>query len=164
MYGWFWRKRVIIENALRDDAEALSEIHGECFRQAWSDGDFDRFIGDDNYFCLVAREENWVTRRLLGFVVVRRVVDEAEIITIATRPASRGSGVGRKLMEGAMRILAFDRTRKLFLEVDENNPAALSLYRSMRFEQVSERKGYYTGHALGVGKPSTALVMQLELG
>ncbi|MEO0909859.1 MAG: ribosomal-protein-alanine acetyltransferase, partial [Pseudomonadota bacterium] len=57
----------------------------------------------------------------------------------------------------------FDRTESLFLDVDETNFAATSLYRKMGFKQVSERKGYYASGSDGEAKHSTALVMRLEL-
>ena len=163
MLQWFSKKRIIVEKALPDDVHTLAEIHKDGFRQCWSDGDFISFLGNEKYFCLVAREENWVTRKLLGFVLVRQIEDEAEIVTIATLSKVRRSGVGRKLMDEAIRWLQYDRVSRLFLEVDENNQPAVNMYNGLRFKQISVRKGYYQGHALGAGKPSNALVMQRDL-
>ena len=100
------------------------------------------------------------SRRLLGFVLVRRAADEAEILTIAVRTGQRGRGYGRLLMEEALRRLYRDRVAACFLEVDRGNAAALALYRKLGFAEVGRRKGYYSAPAAGEG---TALVMRAQL-
>ena len=93
-------------------------------------------------------------------MLVRVAADEAEILTIAVATSHRRRGVGRALIEEAMRRLYRDRVACLFLEVDAGNAAALALYHRLRFEKVGERKGYY---AHGTVPGATALVMRADL-
>jgi ribosomal-protein-alanine N-acetyltransferase len=51
--------------------------------------------------------------------------------------------------------------KKLFLEVDENNAAAIALYKKHGFAGIGTRKGYYPRPD---GTPATALVMARDLG
>jgi ribosomal-protein-alanine N-acetyltransferase len=143
------------------DADALVAIHGEAFARPWSADDFTALVSDRSIYALALRRESvFGTRRMIGFVLVRAVADEAEILTIAVLPSVQGKGHGRRLMEEVCRRLYADRVRSLFLEVDRDNAPAVRLYRSLRFEVIGERKGYY--HKPD-GTTGSALVMRAEL-
>ena len=75
-------------------------------------------------------------------------------------PSARGRGLGRLLMEEAMRRVYREGAAACFLEVDQANQAAMGLYRSLGFEVIGERKGYYQASHAGEG---TALVMRVQL-
>jgi ribosomal-protein-alanine N-acetyltransferase len=64
------------------------------------------------------------------------------------------------ILEEALRQLYRDRVPEVFLEVDENNPAARALYAKLGFAEVGRRKGYYRD---GEGGESAALVLRLQL-
>ena len=96
-----------------------------------------------------------------GFVISRKAADEAEILTIAVRGSARRRGLGRSLMDEALRRLYRDRIATCFLEVDPDNAAAIGLYRSFGFDVVGERKGYYRKAAGAAAAP--ALVMRAQL-
>jgi ribosomal-protein-alanine N-acetyltransferase len=93
-------------------------------------------------------------------VLVRTAADEAEVLTIAVGPGSRGRGYGRMLMEEALRRLYRERTAFCFLEVDRDNRPAVALYRSLGFVVAGERRRYYPDPQSGDG---TALVMRVQL-
>ena len=156
-------RRSVIQPGRDADLPVLAEIHASSFARGWSDGDFERLMGNDNYFCFVARAPRKPNKPPAGFVFVRSIIDEAEIITIATKPSARRRGVARQLMQAAIRQLEHDRRERLFLEVDEANTAAIALYKSLGFKQVGKREGYYVDGQSQSGKSSTALVMQLQL-
>ena len=86
--------------------------------------------------------------------------DEAEILTIAVDPTERKRGVGRELLNEHLQQAAFAGARQLFLEVDEDNAAALALYRRFGFQQVGQRAGYYRRQD---GRPATALILRRDL-
>jgi ribosomal-protein-alanine N-acetyltransferase len=153
--------RIFVDRVRPDEAETLVAIHGEAFARAWSADDFTALVSDRSIYALALRRESvFGRRRMLGFVLVRAAADEAEILTIAVSPSVQGKGHGRRLMEEIRRRLYADRVRALFLEVDRDNLPAVRLYRSLGFETVGERKGYY--HKPD-GTTGSALVMRAEL-
>lgn len=81
-------------------------------------------------------------KRVIGFVVWRVILDEAEIITVGVDPACRGGGIGEALMQAAMDEAA-KKADVLYLEVGADNPAALKLYLKLGFEHIGLRKNYY---------------------
>lgn len=155
---------IVIEKFGNEDLSAVSEIHSASFAKGWSDGEISRLIANENYLSLVARRMGKTGERPLGFLLIRSVIDEAEIITIAVDPSARGRGVARQLMDEGIRRLQADRVKSVFLEVDEHNDSAVGLYRKIGFFQVSDRKGYYTNSKDDQKVTSSALVMKRELG
>ncbi len=82
---------------------------------------------------------------LLGFTLVRRILDEAELMLVAVRPDRRGTGLGRELLRAAGATALSRGARMMFLEVREGNAAALALYRATGFAEIGRRRDYYTG-------------------
>ena len=58
-------------------------------------------------------------------------------------PPCRNKGLGRALLRTAVERLRASGTKRLFLEVEDGNEAALRLYRSCGAEPVGHRQGYY---------------------
>ncbi len=161
MIAFLPASRLYVEALGADHADALAEIHSDGFYRPWLSSDFASLVGKRNVVALgLRRQSAFGFSRLAGFVLVRIAADEAEILSIAVRPAYRGRGYSRLLMDEALRRLYRDRVSSCFLEVDGNNAAALSLYRSLGFEQVGTRKGYYDRPE---GAAGAALVMRLAL-
>jgi ribosomal-protein-alanine N-acetyltransferase len=68
---------------------------------------------------------------------------QADVLTIAVRPAYWGQGTGSALL-GALLAAARDRgCAEAFLEVRADNPRAHGLYRRRGFEELGVRRGYY---------------------
>ncbi|MCY6382765.1 N-acetyltransferase [Hoeflea prorocentri] len=142
-----------------DCAEA-SIRHSEGFSRPWTDGEIEALLVQEPVFGFVARRPGkWQASG--GFVLARLVEGEAEILTLAVRPKNRRSGIGWRLMGAVLRHLRSEGAECLFLEVDEGNEAALSLYRRIGFTKVAERAAYYDE---GGGARTAALVMRLDLG
>ena len=96
----------------------------------------------------------------MGFVLFRKAADEAEILTICTRPAFRQKGHGKLLMQHLESALKKDDVKSLFIEVAVSNHAALALYVSSGFEKAGTRKNYYER---GGGAREDALIMRKGL-
>ena len=144
-----------IEAVTADHASTLADLHAAAFRDSWNASEFTALIRGAGVFGFVARRDDNVA----GFILCRRIADEAEILTLATAPASRRRGVARGLVQAASAQAAVRGALKLFLEVAEDNCAALALYRRFGFEQVGVRSGYYSRP----GGAIAALVMRREL-
>ena len=155
------RPRSVVHAIGPEEAEALAEIHAEGFERGWSAEELAALVGDPAVITFVLRRHSmfWPPR-LGGFVLVRTVADEAEVLSIVVRPLFQGRGCGRMLMEEVLRRLYRDRVANCFLEVDRDNRAAVHLYESLGFKTVGERKGYY--HRLDA-PAGVALVMRPSL-
>ncbi len=76
-----------------------------------------------------------------GFVLLRCVADEAEILTIGV--SVKRQGIGRALMEAAIAHVKTQHTTTLHLEVAASNIAAIGLYDAFGFQQTGKRPKYY---------------------
>ncbi|GJD93537.1 GNAT family N-acetyltransferase [Methylobacterium iners] len=143
---------------LRDSgqASALARLHATAFARPWDAHEFERML------CERSTEAHalWRAGTIQGFVLSRRVADEAEILTIVLAPSMRGSGLSHKLLREHLQHLGNARVSKVHLEVDEGNAPALKLYARHGFRRIGERVGYYT---TADGGRTTALTMQAIL-
>lgn len=161
MISWLTAPRTV-DGVRPADFDALEEIHAESFHAGWSADEQAALNEGPGVTTFVARRGSpTASRRPIGFITVRTAADEGEVLTMAVHPRQRGSGVGRLLLEAALRHLYKERVKEVFLEVDPANDPALALYRSSGFHDVGERQNYYdTGDAAGRQK---ALTMRLEM-
>jgi ribosomal-protein-alanine N-acetyltransferase len=110
----------------------LVALHGAAFsHDPWDETVFANLLADPHTTILLDKRG--------GFLVLRQVLDEAEIITIGT--TARRQGIARALLEAA-----FIRPglRTLHLEVAATNSAALALYDGAGFTRTGRRRAYYT--------------------
>lgn len=161
MISLFPQSRLMFDEVRGEtDIEAMVAIHAEGFRRGWGIDEIEKLLADRTVRCLLLRRETVLgTRRVLGFIMMRSVAGEAEVLTIAVANARRGHGYGRKLLDEALRRIYAEGVSEVFLEVSESNPPALALYRRLGFREVGRRKGYYADG----GQGGTALVMRLQL-
>ena len=113
----------------------MSTLHATSFDPAWPEADMREHIERD----IVLGDGD----PLSGFIILRPAGDQAEILTVVTDPSLRGRGIGRSLVKGALARAARDGIQILFLEVAEDNQAAIALYRSAGFEPFGRRPAYY---------------------
>ena len=137
-------------------AKLLAELHGESFETRWSETDFYEMLAVPGTSAILVSNQN----NPMGFVLFRKAADEAEIITICTRPAFRQKGHGKLLMQHLESVLKNEGAKSLFIEVAVSNHAALALYASDGFEKAGARKNYYER---GDGNREDALIMRKGL-
>ncbi|UQV17177.1 ribosomal protein S18-alanine N-acetyltransferase [Brevundimonas albigilva] len=130
------------------DPTALAALHASAFPAPWSAAVFADLLAQPGVSPVAEAD---------GFILMRVVLEEAEILTLAVRPAARGAGLGGRLAgQGAVRAAQAGATR-IFLEVAEDNAAARALYDRAGFRQIGRRRGYYDG-----GR-TDALVLERDL-
>jgi [ribosomal protein S18]-alanine N-acetyltransferase len=91
-------------------------------------------------------ELGWVIeekRKIAGFLVVRAVVAEAEVLNLCVAPEKRRAGLAEALLTEAIAELRRTRVDRLFLEVRESNTPAISFYEKHGFRKTGRRPGYY---------------------
>ena len=132
-------------------AEALAALHAAAFEAPWSEQAIRELMRSLGVLAFEGES---------GFVMVRVLADEAEILTLAVAPEARRRGLGRALVGAAVAAAETAGARAVFLEVAEDNAAALALYEAAGFERAGLRRGYY---ARPGGRPRDALVLRRAL-
>ena len=94
-----------------------------------------------------------------GFTLTRNISGEEELLLIAVRPANRGQGLGRKLMQYLDEDARTRGAERMFLEMRSNNPAE-RLYRACGYLPIGRRKNYYR---LKDGSSLDAITFSIEL-
>ena len=77
------------------------------------------------------------------FIVVRSILDEAELLEIVVDTPYQGRGVARALIAHCTQVLHTAAVTSLFLEVRASNHKALHFYQSVGFAEIGRRKAYY---------------------
>lgn len=142
----------------KHDLDVVARLHGRCFPDdPWSASAFARLLALPGCLGLVALADGG---GIVGVVVLQVVADEAEILTIAVDPRSRGRGLGGALLGQGSILAAARGARTLFLEVAEDNAPALALYRRAGFRSCGRRPAYYRRRS---GATVDALVLRRDL-
>ncbi len=157
-----WRRpRISVRLVEMTDCDTLAEIHASAFRRGWSDAEFEALLVQPGTQALIAHYRNALGRRLAaGFILYRLVVTDAEVLSVAVTSECRRRGIGRALIDEALRNLYRDGARSIHLEVEDTNAAAIALYRRVEFHESGRRAGYYRE---GRETPAGALVMLRQL-
>jgi ribosomal-protein-alanine N-acetyltransferase len=143
------------------DLDIAARVHGEAFavlgERAWTRQEIGELLASPGVAGHLLQQQG----REIGFALCRIVLDEAELLTIAVLPTERRRGAGRLLLQMVLDLAREREARQLFLEVGEDNPAALALYRQTGFEEIGRRAGYYQRQSRA---PADALVMRFAFG
>ncbi len=139
------------------DAAVLAELHRQCFDEAWDAPAFRQLLERPGTFALLGGEAETYSQ---AFILIRVAADEAEIVSLGTEPRARRKGFARTLLElGAGEAFALG-ARALFLEVEEDNEAALALYARAGFCVCGRRSAYYRRRE---GPPVDAALLRASL-
>ncbi len=124
------------------DIDVAVDIHKNSFGTGWNKDSLGEYI-TPKYIVLGYFED----AALVGFIVLGPVkdgaTDQADIITIAVAPKQRGKSVGRKLLDAAEQAAKARGVDIIFLEVAQDNAAALALYKAAGYDAIGMRKNYY---------------------
>ncbi|MDO8606968.1 MAG: GNAT family N-acetyltransferase [Phaeospirillum sp.] len=131
-------------------AALLAGMHAVCFAEPWSARSMAEVLNMPGTEGLIAVDggslrPGGTAPGPAGLVLWGRVLDEAEILTIAVLPPWRRRGLGGVLLRAAMDAAATAGAASMFLEAAADNVAAVTLYGRHGFERVGLRKGYYGG-------------------
>ena len=120
----------------------------------WSEGIF-RDCLRVGYVCRVlVRSE-----RIVGYGVMSMGAGEMHVLNLCIAEAQRRHGFGRHMLDHMLERGAAAGVSDAFLEVRPTNAVALRLYRSLGFQQIGTRRGYYQA----AGGREDACVLKLNL-
>jgi [ribosomal protein S18]-alanine N-acetyltransferase len=137
------------------DVPVIVAIERAAYQFPWSEGIF-RDCLRVGYVCRVVD----VGGDMAGYGIMSVGAGEAHILNVCIGDSYRGRGLARKVLEYLL-----DRARaagmyEAYLEVRPSNTTAAHLYRSMGFEQVGIRRGYYQAT---VGREDAAVLRRVLL-
>jgi ribosomal-protein-alanine N-acetyltransferase len=140
---------------LADDLDRIMAVMEEAFDPAYGEAWNRRQVSDalamPGYHYLLAAADGLPPAEgeaAAGFLMSRSAFDEEELLLVGVRPAMRGRGIGKSLIQQFLAD-AHDRgAEKVFLEMREGNPAEL-LYRCLGFQKIGFRPNYYRRGLIG---------------
>ncbi len=129
-------------------AAVLARLHAVAFPESpWDERSFTALLAQPGMLCLLDERG--------GFLLLRAVLDEAELLTIGVTTPRQG--IGGSLLRQALRAAAWRGVQTIHLEVAVDNTAARALYASLGFAQTGIRKAYYPD-----GADALTLCLRLE--
>ena len=134
-------------------AENLAATHARAFvtDRPWSAAEFAALLNSPGVLLL---------GDATAFVLGRIVLDEAEVLTVATDPSAQRTGLARAALDQLEVQAKHRQVTSVFLEVAQDNTAAIGLYATAGYVQIGLRAGYYTrANAAAVG----ALILRKTL-
>lgn len=115
-------------------AAALATLHAAVFTHApWNEAAFSSLLGQPGVTALLHAQN--------GFLLLRAVLDEAEILTFGT--TQKRMGIGSQLLHAGITLLTQTGVRTLFLEVASRNHEARAFYTAFGFVETGRRHRYY---------------------
>lgn len=157
--NFFAKPTFVVRPIGAERAEECEALHGSSFAFGWSKIDFESYLTDPHVIADGAVSEGAKTR-LGGFILSRLLPPDGEVLTFAVDPARRGAGLGRMLLERHLENLERGGARLVFLEVADDNAAALKLYRRAGFREIGRRENYYQR---ANGERRAAVNLRLEM-
>jgi len=167
---------ISISLATENDIIRILEIEWEAISPPWTHGALlNEIYREDSFFALAVTSETGFAERSVtgmagtqsgeqksyaihGFVILRCLADEGELLQIAVDKAFRRRGVADALMDATLLYASENLLKPVFLEVRKSNEAAIMLYKKHGFKSVRLRKNYYSNPF------EDALVMAFSMG
>lgn len=137
-----------------EDLDRVLEIESSSFVRPWTRRHFQDEMESPGSSPVVAVTPD---KEVAGYLCLKQVLDEAEILDVAVDPDFRGRGVGRRLVDWAVLFCRERKLNLLCLEVRVGNHEAIALYRRLGFLEVGRRRNYYENG-------DDAILMDLSIG
>lgn len=133
------------------DFNNIKDILISDFDDFWNTNTFLNELQTENSYYLVAK----INDEIVGFAGIKIILDEADIMNIVTKKDKRNLGIGFCILEKLIYISKEKNIKKLTLEVNDKNLAAIHLYEKLGFKRIAIRKNYYNNI-------DNAIIMQLS--
>lgn len=143
---------ISVENVDRSDIPIIKEIETECGLSRWAIEDYYAELENPESVFLIVR----FGKNAAGFILARLITNkpevltdlsgenEAEIYNFAVREEFRRKKLGSVLLKSFIETAGKKSIAKIFLEVRKSNFGAIRFYQTNMFEQVGERRNFYS--------------------
>jgi ribosomal-protein-alanine N-acetyltransferase len=123
-----------------EDADAVTAIVEESPAAAiWLKESYQKFAEENGSLALVIETD----REITGFLIGRRVGDQAEVLNLAVATKHRRKGEGTALLGAALEEFRSGGGKSVYLEVRESNTGAIAFYERHGLAKTGLRRGYY---------------------
>lgn len=128
----------MIRRARMDDLDSIVSIENRVFREPWTKEQLSYELKQLSGKIVNVIEE----KDIIGYIMVQKVRNEAQILNIAIDISYQCRGRGKKLLKYTLDELGSETD--VFLEVRESNLQAIKLYSDFNFEDIGLRQTYYS--------------------
>ena len=145
------RARPEIRRLRADDAQAVAEILRQSPQAVfWPEASVKEVLEWKGSLGIVIEANG----KVVGFLIGRQTIEEAEVLNLAVVPGSRRNGMGGALLQAAVEEFRTRGANRVYLEVRESNAAGIAFYEKHGFGKAGRREGYYRDPV------ETAIIMQ----
>ncbi len=131
---------IIIERAKPRDFEVIFKLEEMSYKDPWPR---EVFIVD---FLFNSSAQYYVAKssgKIVGFLGIWQEEDRLHIINVTVHPEEREKGIGKTLIKYAIELARERKKKEVYLEARVSNTIAISLYKSMGFEETERINSYY---------------------
>jgi len=128
----------MIRRASEHDVGSITAIENRVFRHPWNKNQIQQELKQENGKLVYVE----IKEKIMGYIMVRVVENEAQILNIAIDLPFQHRGYGKKLLQNALHELGTETD--VFLEVRVSNLPAIKLYSEFNFEEIGVREQYYS--------------------
>ena len=125
-----------LRKARPSDLEAIVLLDHKVLKTNWHERLYLEEITNKNTHFWILELEGLI----VGFLAIKVIADEGEILQFAVYPDYQGQGFGSLLLDYALENL---NIMDLFLEVADSNEIARKFYKKYDFQLMRIRKNYY---------------------
>lgn len=145
---------LVIRPLRLSDLGDVTRIEYQAHRHPWKDSIHLSCI-EQRYPSLVLE----LKHRIVAYVVMNYLYDEAHLMNITTTPELQGRGYASQLIRALYNNATIAGMTSVLLEVRESNIPAIHFYQKEGFSEIGRRPNYYPADK----KREAAIVMQRRL-
>lgn len=131
---------VRIHPMTESDVDGIEEIEKECFSEPWSREGIKSELSNETARFFVA----YYMGEIAGYLGMHIVLDECYIANIAVKEKFRRMGIGNALLIKGEERAKEENCAFISLEVRVSNEKAIALYRKRGYNEMGERKNFYS--------------------
>jgi ribosomal protein S18 acetylase RimI-like enzyme len=149
---------VVIRPARRSDLPSISALEEGCFTAYnLSKRQLGYLQQRQSAVFLVAEQDGRIVGEGIALVRHHKQSVSGRVYSLAVDPASRGQRIGERLMREMVDQLRHRAVRRIYLEVEASNGAAIHLYERLGFGSIGTLPDYY-----GEGKAGVHMMCEAE--